>query len=89
MCSCAAPGSVLRLSGADIGNPGHGVSTHGYGLAMAVALARALRQLPATLVLLGLEADPQSGGKSLSPPLVVVLPDFVRIIEQEVLMTVG
>lgn len=89
MCSGAAPGSVLRLTGADIANPGNCLSSHGYGLAMAVALGRALRQLPATLILLGLEADPLSGSESLSPPLEAALPGFVRLIEQEVLMAVA
>jgi hydrogenase maturation protease len=89
VCSGAEPGSVLRLSGADIGTPDNSVSTHGYGVAMAVALARALQQLPATLVLLGLEADPRSGGDALSPSLQVALPDFVRLIEHEVLMAAG
>jgi hydrogenase maturation protease len=85
VCSGAAPGSALRLADADINPPGSGVSTHDYGVAAAVALARALQQLPATLVLLGLEADPSSRGESLSPSLQAALPAFVQLIEHEVL----
>lgn len=85
VCCGAEPGSALRLVGADINAPGSSVSTHDYGVAAAVALARALQQLPATLVVLGLEADPSSGGESLSPCLQAALPGFVQLIEHEVL----
>ena len=84
--SGAEPGSALRLADADIHPPGSAsMSTHDYGVAAAVALARALRQLPASLVLLVLEADPASNGESLSPCLQAALPGFVQLIEHEVL----
>lgn len=89
VCSGAEPGSVLRLAGADIGAPGGSVSTHGFGVATAVALARVLQQLPAALVLLGLEADPLSSGEGLSPSLQAALPDFLQLIEHEVLVAAG
>jgi hydrogenase maturation protease len=85
LCSGAEPGSLLRLAGADIRTGGAGVSTHGFGVAAAVELARVLQQLPATLFLLGLEADPRSLGVTLSPPLQAALPDFLQLIEHEVL----
>ncbi len=89
VCSGAEPGTVLRLADADIGLPGASVSTHTYGVAAAVALARALQQLPATLVLLGLEADPLSSSESLSPSLQAALPAFVQMIEREALTAAG
>ncbi len=89
VCSGAEPGTALRLAGADIGAPGSSVSTHGFGVATAVALARVLQQLPAALVLLGLEADPLSSGAALSPSLQAALPDFLQLIEYEVLVATG
>lgn len=89
VCSGAEPGSVLRLTGADISTSGCNVSTHGYGVATAVALARALHSLPATLVLLGLEVDPLCSGETLSVTLQAALPDFVQLIERQVLVAAG
>lgn len=71
----AAPGTlhVLETGAAEVPLPdrtwrrsGRG-GTHGFGLAAAVELARALRQLPARLVVLGVEAESFGHGDPLSP----------------------
>jgi hydrogenase maturation protease len=87
--SGAEPGTALRVAQDALANAGHGVSTHDFGIAAAVALARALHQLPAALVLLGLEADPRSSGADLSPALQAALPGFLRLLENEVLEQAG
>jgi hydrogenase maturation protease len=59
------------------------VSSHGFGLAAALELARALDALPPHLVLHGVEIDPSNAGFSLSEPVRRALPDLVREIERE------
>ena len=59
------------------------VSSHGFGLAAALELARALDDLPPHLVLHGIEIDPSNTGFSLSVPVLRALSDLVREIERE------
>ncbi|HKK29782.1 MAG TPA: hydrogenase maturation protease [Alphaproteobacteria bacterium] len=69
-CSSGAPsGTVHRFNAvqeplpADFG----AVSTHGFGLAAAVELARAMGNLPASLTVYGIEASDFEPGAPLSP----------------------
>ena len=81
--SGAPPGTCHRLG------PGEwisreSVSSHGFGLASALELARALDELPRHLVLYGMEIDPSSTGFSLSEPVRRSLSGLIREIEREV-----
>ena len=81
--SGAPPGTCHRL------DPGEWISqsslsSHGFGLASALELARALDDLPPHLVLYGMEIDPSSSGFTLSEPVRRSLPALIREIEREV-----
>ncbi|MDZ7661879.1 hydrogenase maturation protease [Thiohalophilus sp.] len=49
-------GTVIRLDAGQVGEQAAGLSSHNFGVAEAVALARAMGQLPEELVLVGLDA---------------------------------
>ena len=69
--SGAAPGTVHRIDAADAVLPATvGVtSSHGFGLAAAVELGRALGRLPARLVIYAVEARQMEDGAPLSAPV--------------------
>jgi hydrogenase maturation protease len=62
------PGTVRRLAVGDgVVEGGTGGSSHGYGVAEALGLARALGVLPPTVVLVAVEAADVRVGAALSP----------------------
>jgi hydrogenase maturation protease len=64
--SGAAPGTVHHLDG--LAEPvTAGGSTHAFGLAETLALARALGRAPARLTLIGIEGERFGAGEGLSP----------------------
>jgi hydrogenase maturation protease len=67
--SGAAAGTVRRLDvgAAPLPEGAFGLSTHGFGLAQAVGLARALGRLPATCVVYAIEGAAFEPGAPLSP----------------------
>jgi hydrogenase maturation protease len=64
----------------------HG-STHAFGVAEAIELARVLGQLPPRLLVYGIEARSWEAGVGLSPELERVVPTVVERILQEVRCT--
>lgn len=73
--SGAPPGTLHRRSLPDQPLPAGPArwSTHGFGLAEAVALARSLDRLPGRLVVYALEAGAVTPGTGLSPPVAAAL----------------
>ncbi|MCA8908361.1 MAG: hydrogenase maturation protease [Rhodospirillaceae bacterium] len=71
MASRAAPGSIRRFEGATAEIPAgtFAYSSHLFGVAEAVALARELGRLPPRLVLYGIEGESFAAGEALSPPV--------------------
>ena len=81
--SGAAPGTLTVL---DVGPAGQGfdalgarldpgpAGTHGFGLAGAIELARALERLPPRVVLVGIEAVGFEHGAPLSAPVLAAVP---------------
>lgn len=63
-----------ELSAGGVGTAG----THGFGVAEAVELIRALGQLPSRLVLIGVEAGTLDAGRPLSPAVSARLNDAVQ-----------
>jgi hydrogenase maturation protease len=61
------------------------VSTHVFGVAEAIELARALRQLPPVLVVYGVEGATFEMGAGLSAAVAAVVPQVVAQVRQEVL----
>jgi hydrogenase maturation protease len=68
VCSGAPPGTVHRLDARAHGIPANffHCSTHAFGVAEAVELARALGQLPEQLILYGIEGKDFAAGLGLS-----------------------
>ena len=70
MRSDAEPGTVKRFDAINETLPvGAFSSTHSFGPAAVVELARALDRLPESLLVIGIEADDMSMGKRMSPPV--------------------
>lgn len=80
----AVPGSVLRMTEERIASARSPWSSHGFGLAETVALARALDRLPARLVLFGVEIAAPPKGVALSPELSAALPGLIHQVRTEV-----
>ncbi len=59
-------------------------SSHQFGVAEAVTLARQLNELPETLTLYGIEAESFEPGVGLSEPVVRSVPDLLHIIERDI-----
>ena len=67
--SAAAPGTVYRFDASDNALPS-GVfpcSTHAFGVAEAIEMARALHELPPRLIVYGIEGENFASVKGLSP----------------------
>lgn len=88
--SGAAPGTIHRLV-VGAGEPSlpapswaaSGRSTHAFGLAAVIELARALHRLPDQLVVIGVEAASFGEGHALSAPVAAVLPAVAdRVVEE-------
>jgi hydrogenase maturation protease len=81
-----APGTLVR---SDVGPSGvlspdvrTSLSSHGFGIAEAVALAGVIGDRP-SIVLLGVEAAVAAAGVSLSPKVSAAMPELVRSIVAE------
>lgn len=81
--SGASPGTLFRLPGRELSGAAT-ISTHDFGVAAAVALARSLGEDLSPLLLLGIEADPACQGEHLSPAVTAALPRLVERVEHEI-----
>ncbi len=61
-----------------------GASSHGGSVAEAVALGRALGQLPDRLIVVGVEPATVDHGETLSPPVAAALDPLIRLVATEV-----
>jgi hydrogenase maturation protease len=80
-----SPGQVLRLDALReplVPGQFHS-SSHEFGLAEAVRLARNLSSLPASLIVYGIEGQAFETGIGLSDPVVKSLPELIRMIEED------
>lgn len=83
--SGAAAGTVQRIDLDRIALPQIGcVSSHGFGLAEALALGQALGMLPERLTLFGVEAEDANDGEDLSAAVRAALPALVRRVQASV-----
>jgi hydrogenase maturation protease len=83
--SGATPGTWHSLEADELNGAGSVCSSHGFGVAATAELARVLGQMPATLVLRGIEVDPSCKEFSLSPVVATALPAFIASIACEAL----
>lgn len=74
--SAAGPLSARSWAGSGRG------STHAFGLAEVVELARALGRLPERLVVVGVEAERFDHGAPLSPAVAAAVPDAVERVAE-------
>ena len=83
--SGSEPGSIHRFEPAGQGLPDFfsGHSTHAFGLAEAIELARQLDRLPAQLVVYGIEGKSFELGRGLSPEVEVAAEIVIEQIIQE------
>jgi hydrogenase maturation protease len=85
--SSGAPvGTVHRLDAGEEELPGDlfHASTHAFGLAEAVELARALGRLPARTIVLGIEGARFEAGDELSPEVAAAAREVVEAVREEV-----
>ncbi len=84
--SRAAPGTVRRfdVSAKPLPDLALGLSTHGFGLANAIELARALGQLPPRCVIYTIEAGSFEAGAPLSPPVQAAVAEVARQLRAEI-----
>lgn len=84
--SGASVGTVLRFDAAAGPLPQHAfsVSTHGLGLAEAIELARALRQLPPLCIVYAIEADSFEPGAPLTPAVAKAVAEVAQRLRAEI-----
>lgn len=81
------PGTIYRFDAHDskavfpVTRP---TSSHGWGLAEAVALSRLFQELPPVLIIYGIEGQNFSPGEGLSPAVDAAIPETVRRITAEI-----
>jgi hydrogenase maturation protease len=80
--SGAAPGSVYRFDAnqGPLREPRFGLSTHGFGLAAALELARTLDDLPCRCIVYAIEGQRFDAGSGLSAPVAAVVTGVARRI---------
>jgi hydrogenase maturation protease len=84
--SGAPPGTIHRLDARNEILPAwfSRCSTHSFGIAEAIELARAMHEMPAELIVYGIEGLDFSPGTELSPEVARVVPTAARLILQEI-----
>lgn len=81
--SGAAPGTLHRLDAAALMRSRQALSSHDLGVAAAVALAEALGELPAALVLIGIEIGDGGTSRRLGTAVARQLPAMVDALRAE------
>ena len=85
--SSAPPGTLHRIDVTTTALPPGftgTLSSHGFGLAEAIELARALGQLPRQCVVLGIEASDGHIGAALSPPVATAITGAAKLLIAEI-----
>ncbi len=86
-CSSAAPvGTVWRfdVSATPLPQETVSVSTHGFGLAEAIELGRALGKLPSRCVVYAIELGTTTPGNRLSPPVAAAIDEVANLVRAEI-----
>jgi hydrogenase maturation protease len=84
--SGAEPGTIHRLEPLTQPIPcgWFPCSTHAFGVTEAIALGRALQQLPPRMVIYGIEGKQFDLGKALSAEVGQAVPDVVQRVQQDI-----
>lgn len=91
VCAGARPGTLHRFEVGTQLLPAmfSRVSTHAFGVAEAIELARVLHQLPSLLVIYGVEGASFEIGADLSAQVAAAVPQVVAQVRQEILALTG
>lgn len=84
--SAARPGTVHRIEAAEQPVPKEFLrcSTHSFGVAEAIELARVLQQLPSRLIVYGIVGKTFEAGAGLSTPLTQAVPHVVARVRRDI-----
>lgn len=80
LCGGGPPGTIRRMDGTGLAPGLRGLSTHGFEVAGALALARELGCVPPKLVLYGIEIASAAPGTTVSRSVRAALPKLVQSI---------
>lgn len=78
-------GHLYRINGESIKTDDGFLSTHGFGIAQALALAKALNQLPGQIIIYGIEINEGEKKFTLSLPIKNACQELAQQIMQEIL----
>ena len=90
--SGGAPGAIYRFDAHGEGLPvelSRSPSSHGWGVAEALALGKVFQELPPFLIIYGIAGKNFEPGRGLSPEVTAAVPEAVRRIKQEILAWLG
>jgi hydrogenase maturation protease len=82
-----SPGAIYRFEAHDPGATfpvSRPASSHGWGVAEAVALGRLFQELPPFLIIYGIEGKNFDPGQGLSPEVAAAIPEAARRITVEI-----
>ncbi len=85
MQSEASPGEILRFEAHDEPLPAHfsATSTHAFGVAEAIEMARLMGELPSKLIVYGIEGKNYAAGQNLSLEVEHAIPILVDRLREE------
>jgi hydrogenase maturation protease len=85
--SGGTPGAIYRFDAHGAGVPvalSRSVSSHGWGVAEALALGQVLKELPPWLIIYGIEGQTFGPGQEVSQEVEAAIPEVVRRIRREI-----
>ena len=81
------PGAIYRFNAHGAGVPveiSRSSSTHGWGVAEALALGHVFKELPSRLIIYGIEGKNFGPGQEVSQEVEAAIPELVRRIKREI-----
>ncbi len=90
--SGSRPGTIYRFNAHGAGVPlelSRSPSSHGWGVAEALALGRVLQDLPPWLIIYGIEGQNFGPGQEVSQEVAAAIPEAARRIRREIQMWLG
>jgi hydrogenase maturation protease len=85
--SGSPPGTIYRFNAHDEGVPAQlsrSPSSHGWGVAEALALGQLFQELPPYLIIYGIEGQNFGPGQEVSQEVAAAIPEAVRRLRQEI-----
>jgi hydrogenase maturation protease len=86
------PGTIHRFEAHGVGMPvqlSRSPSSHGWGVAEALALGRLFQELPPALIIYGIEGKNFDPGQDVSPEVAAAIPEAARRIRREIQAWLG